>query len=178
MSTLYGQHANWMWGPLLVASTIGCSRRGLKGHVSGGGSAVALLAVNVVIVCFCYLLRLCGLSTPLVRSPIRKSAATPCKNVPPTHPAMALCCSCNRTLSLPIPVAAGSHNFTILSESLGIDNGMSANSTGKVKGIIGAVTLGSLNASTSTYVLYHGRMRPLYGACWSNTRACRMLASN
>jgi hypothetical protein len=58
-----------------------------------------------------------------------------------------------RTLTAVFPATAGAHNLTILSESLGIYNGMNANSTGKVKGIVGTVTFGGHNISSNTYVL-------------------------
>jgi hypothetical protein len=53
-------------------------------------------------------------------------------------------------LSLTLTVSAGTHNLTLLSESTGIDNGMSSGSVGKVKGIVGSITLGGHNLTGST----------------------------
>jgi len=59
------------------------------------------------------------------------------------------------TVTITASVPAGRQTLSILSESYGFDNGMSAGSTRKYKGIIGPVILGSTNITTGMW-----NMRP------------------
>jgi hypothetical protein len=59
--------------------------------------------------------------------------------------------TCSRVMSVSVTMSAGSHELTLLSENLGVDNGMSPYSTRKLKGIIGAVTLDGHDITNNKY---------------------------
>ena len=50
-----------------------------------------------------------------------------------------------------LTLTAGSHTLTILSSTLGVDNGMSVGSTGKLKGIVGSVKIGPLDLTNQPW---------------------------
>ena len=98
----------------------------------------------------------------------RMSMAGSCANAYVVFADDALVCSfddhqhsdCDAQFSEACVVPAGAAHVTILSETLGIDNGMGSGSTRKVKGILGAVAFDSSVVTDNGYVV--GSERALY----------------
>jgi len=58
----------------------------------------------------------------------------------------------NFTLTIP-SLTAGVHNLWILSETFGFNTGMGSNSSMKVKGLLGTITLGSINLASNNWIM-------------------------
>jgi len=56
-------------------------------------------------------------------------------------------------LNMNLQLTPGPHSLTLLSSSLGIDNGMGVASGGKQKGIVGPVLVGDLNITNSAWIM-------------------------